>query len=95
MLAPFLTRSPAQARRVTSVLVNACKVVALTLSLTLIGACSALPPAPVAGADPAGATARVPRTTSRGVAGPYVSARPVGAKSWQEQNERGAPGEKP
>jgi hypothetical protein len=95
MLAPSLTYSRTQFRRVTSIFLRASRIGGLTFLLALIGACSAFPPAPVAGADPADPTARAPQTTYRSVLDPYVSARPVEAKSWQEQNERPALGEKP
>jgi hypothetical protein len=72
------------------------RVLALVCVGALLTACSiAPPPAPLAGADPADPTARVPAAAYHPTLGGYRSQRPVEPKPWTEQNERVAPAEKP
>jgi hypothetical protein len=65
-------------------------IAALAIFLMTAG-CSAAPPSPVAGVDPANPQARVRPVAYRSVIGPYVSQRPVEPAPWTEQNERVAP----
>ena len=60
-----------------------------------LAACGSLPPAPLAGADPADPSAPSRPAAYRSVTGGAREARPVEAGSWVEQNSRIAPGDKP
>lgn len=64
----------------------------VTVLSLLAGACSAAPERFSAGLAAADASARVPVATYRSVVRGYVSQRPVEPVSWQQQNERVAPG---
>ena len=65
---------------------------ALVFLLAVLNAgCASVPPRPLAAADPADATARVPAVRYRSTIGPYTSQRPVDPEPWVEQNERVAP----
>jgi hypothetical protein len=64
---------------------------AALLSTLLLAACTAAPPAPVAGPNPADADARVAPAAYRSTIAPYESRRPVEPVPWRERNERVAP----
>jgi len=57
----------------------------------LIAGCWAVPPAPVAGADPSDPSARTRSVEYRSTVAPYKSQRPVEPKPWQEQNQQVTP----
>ena len=62
----------------------------LALALLAQG-CTAQPPLPSAGPDPANPAARTKATAYRSDIAPYESRRPVEPKPWQEQNLGVAP----
>jgi hypothetical protein len=53
------------------------RVLAVAMLATLPAACAATAPSPLAGADPASASARVPALKYRSTLGPYASQLPV------------------
>jgi len=53
--------------------------------------CGAVPPAPLAGADPSDPSARPRSVEYRSTVAPYKSQRPVEPKPWQEQNQQVTP----
>jgi hypothetical protein len=82
-----------------------CKGVIVATAITLIapalilGGCTDVPPAPVAGADPSDPGARAPRVDYRSSIGAYKSQRPVSPgpsdeNKWREQNEQVTPAPK-
>lgn len=68
--------------------------VVATLALTLSG-CVGVPPAPLAGPDPADPSAQTPPVRYQSTTGGYVRQRPVEPAPWREQNDRVAPQPKP
>ncbi len=64
---------------------------AIALALALLAAACKPVPYPVATADPADPSVRVPAIRYQSTLGGYVSQRPVEPSSWREQNERVAP----
>lgn len=96
MLAQYLTRSPVVVRRErASYPIRFSRRLVLGLTLATLAGCTSLPPAPLAGAHPADPAAPVRPTTYRSTVGPFETARPVDAGSWQDTNERIAPKVKP
>lgn len=68
------------------------RLIVVSVMLALLAAsCSALPPQPLAGPDPADPSARAAAVGYRPTIGPYASQRPVDPKPWQQQNERVSP----
>jgi len=57
----------------------------------IVAGCWAVPPAPVAGADPSNPSARTRSVAYRSTVAPYKSQRPVEPKPWQEQNQQVTP----
>jgi hypothetical protein len=53
------------------------RLLAVAMLATLTSACAATVPSPLAGADPAGPSARVPALKYRSTLGTYSSQRPV------------------
>lgn len=76
--------------RLPSPLRRARTVAALALA-TLAGSCWTLPPAPVAGPDPADPTARTAAVGYRSTVAPYSKQRPVEPAPWRGQNQDVAP----
>ena len=95
MFAPY-TRLPHRFRQgLASIPYRSASLSAAALALALLTACGRLPPAPLASADPADASAPVPAARYGGTFPSYPSGRPVEAGPWREQNERIAPEPKP
>jgi hypothetical protein len=67
----------------------------LLVLAALAHGCTAQPPLPVAGRDPANPAARTKATAYRSDIAPYESRRPVDPKPWQEQNQQVAPPREP
>jgi hypothetical protein len=67
---------------------------ALLLSAFVATGCTSAPPAPIAGPNPANASAATPPVAYRSVIGPYTSNRPRDPSEWGEQNQRITPSEK-
>lgn len=65
----------------------------LVVAAMTLGGC-ALPPAPLAGADPADPGARVADVGYRSSIAPYTSFRPTAPSGWTEQNQRVTPSPK-
>jgi hypothetical protein len=59
--------------------------------VAIVAGCGAVPPAPVAGADPSDPSARTRSVEYRSTVAPYKSQRPVEPKPWQEQNQQVTP----
>jgi hypothetical protein len=96
MFAHFRMRPARAGVRGTRSIPGRWRVLRLACVAAWLSACSgAPPPAPLAGADPADPSARVPAAAYRSTLGDYRSQRPVEPKPWTEQNERVAPAEKP
>jgi len=92
MLAQIATRFAAIGGRRVESLRRHFTPLATLVVLALVGqGCSAPPPAPVAGPDPANPQARVPSSAYRSTIGSYTSQRPVEPAPWGEQNQRVAP----
>jgi hypothetical protein len=95
MLAHTRTRAAAVPRHAALPTYRWAKLsVAASLALLAV-ACTPVPPAPLAGQDPADPGSRVPAAAYRTPVGPYVSRRPVEPSPWQDQNDRTAPAPKP
>ena len=58
---------------------------------TMVAGCLAVPPVPLAGADPSNPSARTRAVEYRSTVAPYRSQRPVEPKPWQEQNQQVTP----
>jgi hypothetical protein len=71
------------------------RVLAAAMLATLTSACAATAPSPLAGADPASSSARVPAVKYRSTLGTYTSQRPVEPAPPAEPNGLGAPPPKP
>jgi hypothetical protein len=84
-------RPPARARGGRSVHRRFGLVAGAIAGASLAAACAALPPAPIAGADPADPRAAAKPVAYRSTTAPYTSLRPVEPGPWREQNERVAP----
>ena len=82
--------SAAMARRRPPIRRRFQALVALALTAFVAG-CTQSPPNPLAGADPADASARTRAVDYRSTIGPYERQRPVEPAPWREQNERVAP----
>ncbi len=96
MLAQIATRFAAIGGRRIEPLRTRFGPLATLIVLALVGhGCSATPPSPVTGPDPANPRARVPPSAYRSTLGSYTSQRPVEPTPWREQNERIAPSPKP
>ena len=95
MLAQIATRFAAIGGRRIEPLRRRFGPLATLVALALVGhGCSAAPPSPVAGPDPADPGARVPRVDYRSTIGSYKSQRPVSPGPWREQNEQVTPAPK-
>ncbi len=96
MLAQIATRFAAIGGRRIEPLRTRFGPLATLIVLALVGhGCSAAPPSPVTGPDPANPRAPVPSSAYRSTLGSYTSQRPVEPTPWREQNERIAPSPKP
>jgi hypothetical protein len=96
MLAHARTRAAAVGRQATLPIYRWTSLLAVVAALALlIEACTPVPPAPLAGPDPADPGNRAPAVAYRSPVGPYVSRRPVEPSPWQDQNDRIAPAAKP
>jgi hypothetical protein len=96
MFAQSRARSPANTGRRSAIQLGFPTLrVALLLVASLMGGCSAVPPAPLAGPNPADPGTRAPSAAYLTVVGPYASQRPRDPSGWREQNERIAPEAKP
>jgi hypothetical protein len=96
MSAPYPVRPEAVRPRGTAPFQEAVKALLPLACAGFLAACSAAPPpTPLAGADPADPSVRVPAASYRSPIGPYASQRPVEPKPWIEQNQTIAPQEKP
>ena len=92
MFAPMAWRFVASGRRRIASAGTLIASLLLPFVLALLAsACSAPPPAPIAGADPSDPGARAPRVDYRSTLGSYKSQRPVEPAPWGEQNERVTP----
>jgi hypothetical protein len=96
-LAARLSASGDKKRRTSVHQGNKCTTTArlrslLTLPLAaMVAGCWAVPPAPLAGADPSDPSARTRSVEYRSTVAPYKSQRPVEPKPWQEQNQQVTP----
>jgi len=63
--------------------------------VVLAQGCTAPPPPPLAGSDPANPAAQTKATAYRSNIAPYESRRPVEPKPWTEQNQQIAPTPQP
>ena len=71
------------------------RVLAVAMLATLPAACAATAPSPLAGADPASASARVPALKYRSTLGTYSSQRPVEPTPPAAPDAPGTPQPKP
>ncbi len=95
MLAQIATRFAAIGGRRIEPLRTRFGPLATLIVLALVGhGCSATPPSPVTGPDPADPGARAPRVDYRSTIGSYKSQRPVSPGPWREQNEQVTPAPK-
>src|SRR5215813_9537358 len=104
-LAARLSSSGDEKRRTSVHRVNRCTATARPLSpfgrsvrallafplAAMVAGCWAVPPAPLAGADPSDPSARTRSVEYRSTVAPYKSQRPVEPKPWQEQNQQVTP----
>jgi hypothetical protein len=71
-------------------------VTGLTLLVVAIAASACMPAtAPIAGADPADASATAANVTYRSTIAPYSSLRPAAPAAWRERNDAATPQPKP
>jgi hypothetical protein len=87
-------RHTATARSRSSLQQGVGALFALPLAAVVAG-CWAVPPAPLAGADPSDPSARTRSVEYRSTVAPYKSQRPVEPKPWQEQNQQVTPPARP
>jgi hypothetical protein len=71
------------------------RVLAVAMLATSIGACAATPPSPLAGADPASTSTRVPPLKYRSTVGTYSGQRPVEPAPPPAPSAPGTPPPKP
>jgi hypothetical protein len=90
-----VTRSPVIRREPASFPARITTLAMLALGLGMLAGCGSLPPAPLAGGDPADPASPVRAQAYRSTVGPYAPAHPAEAGAWQDTNERTTPQVKP
>ena len=95
MHSPLRARSAVFEWWVTPLVCRLTTLVGVFVLSVFVQGCTAQPPVPLAGRDPANPAARAKAVTYRSDIAPYESRRPVEPKPWTEQNQQVVPTPQP